>query len=75
MDKIYDKYVIDSEATIPNKMTNPIPMRVVGEDKFDKNGYGESIYADDTRNDKGVADDSDSKDCMSDSDESQGGMY
>jgi hypothetical protein len=64
MDKTKDNYVIDANATIPNQMTEPIPMRVVGEDKFAKNGYGESIYADDTRNDKGVADDSDNYDCM-----------
>jgi len=52
-------FVIDANATIPNKMTNPIPMRVVGETKFYKNGYGESIYADDSRNAKGVPDDKD----------------
>lgn len=60
MDNTNKNYVIDANATIPNKMTNPIPMRVVGEAKFEKKGYGESIYADDTRNDKGVPDDSDS---------------
>lgn len=52
-------FTVDASATIPNPMTEPIPMRVVGERKFDKNGYGESIYSDDTRNDKGVPDDKD----------------
>jgi hypothetical protein len=64
MDGGYDKYVVDAEATIPNKMSDPKPMRVVGEDKFEKDGFGESIYADDTRNDVGVADDKDNYEPM-----------
>ena len=45
-----DKYVVDANATIPNAMTEPMPCRVVGEAKFAKNGYGESIYADKNAN-------------------------
>ena len=74
MDKSKENYVVDANATIPNKMTAPIPMRVVGEGKFDVNGYGESIYADDTRIDVGVPDDKD-EGGMKASDESQGGAY
>ena len=60
-EKIYDKYVVGANPDDCNTghPVEPIPMREVGERKFDKNGYGESIYADDTRNEKGVPDDSD----------------
>ena len=52
-------FSVNAEATIPTPMSEPKPMRVIGETKYFKNGYGESIYADDTRNDKGVPDDLD----------------
>jgi hypothetical protein len=57
MEKIYDKYVIDAEATIPNKMTPPAPALGgnpandhFGQVKYAKREGAPSIYKDVTRN-------------------------
>ena len=46
-------YVIDSNATIPNKMTEPMPTDEevsIGQAKYAKRAGVESIYKDETRN-------------------------
>lgn len=57
MDKIYDKYVIDANATIPNQMSEPQPAiggnpanNHFGQVKYAKREGAVSIYKDATRN-------------------------
>ena len=49
----YGKFKIDAEATIPNKMTEPMPTGdevSIGQAKYAKRAGAESIYKDETRN-------------------------
>jgi len=58
MDNTYNKYTVGQQPV--GKEIEPIAITPLNEQKYEKKGYGESIYADDTRNDKGVPDDDDS---------------